>query len=146
MNSDYLQNGIEFMKLTTQEKTKVFAVRLLAVLFVALVFGQVTANNTAAETFKTRCGWFVNPTPANAWLYDRDGEWIIGIQGGHTAEGDWPAFKSNQWVETNGSYGYGCACFQLKAHSRTREVSEIKKSYARPLSVCRKDKVLKEPK
>jgi hypothetical protein len=32
--------------------------------------------------FETRCGWFSNPTPANIWLYDRDGDWTIGVQGG----------------------------------------------------------------
>ena len=55
--------------------------------------------------FETRCGWFQNPTPANIWLDDRDGEWIIGVQGGYQVESDWdwPAFKKGQWVETNGT-------------------------------------------
>jgi Protein of unknown function (DUF4087) len=46
---------------------------------------------------ETRCGWFSNPTPANASLFDRDGEWIIGVQGGYQAEGDWPDFEPGQW-------------------------------------------------
>ena len=29
------------------------------------------ADQSAA---KTRCGWFENPAPGNAWLTDRDGE------------------------------------------------------------------------
>jgi hypothetical protein len=62
-------------------------------------------NTAAAEKAETRCGWFSNPTPANASLYDRDDEWIIGVQGGHQADGDWPQFSAKQWVETNVHYG-----------------------------------------
>jgi len=96
--------------------------------------------------WETRCGWFSNPTPANAWLDDKDGEWIIGVQGGHQAEGDWPAFKRRQWVATNHSYGYGCACLRVRVNRETHEVLEIKSSYARPLAACRKDRSLKQPK
>jgi hypothetical protein len=100
----------------------------------------------AAAQFETRCGWFSNPTPANMWLYDRDGEWTIGVQGGHQAEGDWdwPKFKRGQWVETNGHYGYGCACFQLRVDKETRRVLEVKSARGRPLSACRKDRALKK--
>lgn len=34
-----------------------------------------------------RCGWLDNPTPGNASLYDKDGEWTIAVQGGHQGEG-----------------------------------------------------------
>jgi hypothetical protein len=95
---------------------------------------------------ETRCGWFVNPTPANASLLDRDGEWIIGVQGGYQAEGDYPDFKPEQWVETNVHYGYGCACLRVKVDYENRKILEIKSSSARELSVCRKDRSLKEPK
>ncbi len=99
---------------------------------------------SASAGFETRCGWFSNPTPANIWLYDRDGEWTIGVQGGHQVEGDWdwPDFKPKQWVETNGHYGYGCVCMQMRVNKQTREVVEIKSSRARPLSACRKDRAL----
>ena len=99
------------------------------------------------DQFETRCGWFSNPTPANIWLYDRDGEWIIGEQGGHQVEGDWdwPAFKPGQWVRTNtGSYGYGCACLRLRANSETHEVLEIQSTSARSLATCRQDQSLKK--
>jgi hypothetical protein len=91
--------------------------------------------------FETRCGWFTNPTPANIWLDDRDGEWIIGVQGGYQVENDWewPAFKKSQWVETNGHHGYGCACMRVRVDRETWHVLEIKSSTARPLSACRKD-------
>jgi hypothetical protein len=95
----------------------------------------------------TRCGWFVNPTPGNAWLIDRDGEWTVGIQGGHQADGDWPQFRDAEWVVTNSGYhGYGCACLKLVADSRTQEVARIVSARTRPLRACRQDAALpKQP-
>jgi Protein of unknown function (DUF4087) len=102
---------------------------------------------SAGDKFETRCGWFDNPTPGNISLYDRDGEWLIGVQGGYQVEGDWdwPVFKPRQWVSTNaGSHGYGCVCMQLRVNRQAHEVLEIKSSRARPLAVCRKDQTLKK--
>ena len=114
---------------------------------VTVVIGQLEAPDiSAGSRFETRCGWFSNPTPGNAWLDDRDGQWIVGTQGGHQAEGDWPDFKPRQWVKTNGSYGYGCACVRVRVNHGTREVLEIKSAYARSLASCRKDGALKEPR
>jgi hypothetical protein len=101
-----------------------------------------TAGATAAAA-ETRCGWFDNPTPANASLHDREGEWVIGVQGGHQAEGDWPSFGPKQWVETNGHYGYGCACMSVEVDRGSGHITEIKSARARPLSACRRDRVLK---
>jgi len=116
---------------------------LLAI--VALVSGRPgTPQEPAIEPFETRCGWFSNPTPANVWLHDRDGQWTIGVQGGYQAEGDnwWPLFKPRQWVETNVHYGYGCVCLRLRVNRETHEVIEIKSSRARPLAACRRDRSL----
>ncbi|PYS99063.1 MAG: DUF4087 domain-containing protein [Acidobacteria bacterium] len=95
-----------------------------------------------------RCGWFSNPTPANAWLVDRDGEWTIGIQGGYQAEGDWPDITDSQWVKTNNHYGYGCACIKATVDRKSGRVIKIVSSYGKPLTACRKDPSLKrqEPK
>ena len=120
---------------------------LLGILLVVAVvaFAQPNpANYSRTTAFETRCGWFSNPTPANAWLYDRAGEWTIGVQGGHQAEGDWPNFKSTQWVRTNGDYGYGCAGFQLRVDNQTHNVLEIRSARARPLAQCRRDPALKK--
>lgn len=113
----------------------------------ALVVGQPRPLEASAESqHETRCGWLVNPTPGNIWLYDKDGEWIIGMQGGHSVEGEWewPKFKPKQWVKTNVNYGYGCACLRLRANEETREVLEIKSARARPLSACRRDGALRK--
>lgn len=102
------------------------------------------AGTPPLGSYDNRCGWFSNPTPANASLFDRDGEWVVAVQGGHQAEGDWPEFGPGQWVETNIHYGHGCACLQVKANRETREVLEIARARPRPLSDCRKDKALKK--
>ncbi len=96
--------------------------------------------------FENRCGWFENPTPGNAWLTDKDGEWEIGTQGGYQAEGDWANFSDDQWVKTNVNYGYGCACMKVTVDSKNRRILKISSATAKPLSACRNDPALKEPK
>lgn len=111
------------------------------------VCGQAAPGGaTAPARFETRCGWFSNPTPANISLYDRDGNWTIGVQGGYQVGEDWdrPAFKPRQWVRTNGNYGHGCACLQLRVDKEGGRVLEIKSARARPLSACRRDRALKK--
>jgi|JI6StandDraft_1071083.scaffolds.fasta_scaffold539165_1 hypothetical protein len=93
-----------------------------------------------------RCGWFSNPTPGNAWLVDRDAEWVVGIQGGHQAEGDWPEFRNGEWVHFNRSYGYGCACLNVIADRESLEVKRILSAKPRPLEACKKDPALAKRK
>jgi hypothetical protein len=124
-----------------------------------MVFGCLLAVNVAfvcgrpgplsqseVSPFETRCGWFVNPTPANIWLYDKDSEWTIGVQGGYQLEDEraWPTFKARQWVKTNGNYGYGCACMEVRVNKERHEVVEIKSARARPLAACRRDRSLQK--
>jgi len=97
----------------------------------------------AAVVAETRCGWFQNPTPANAWLIDATGEWIIGIQGGYQADGDWPGFSDARWIKTNVHYGYGCACMKVTTTRAEKRILTILSATSKPLSTCRKDKALK---
>lgn len=116
-----------------------------SLLAMTLVNAQPRSLNTPTpEKLETRCGWFSNPTPGNAWLYDRDGEWTIGIQMGYQAEGDWPDFSPKQWVETNVHYGYGCACLKVRVDRAAKRVIKIESARARPLSVCRRDRALRK--
>ena len=120
---------------------------MMVLILTTLSFSRVEARSSAnEERVETRCGWFSNPTPGNAWLNDRHGEWLIGIQGGHQAEGDWPSFKDRDWVKTNGHYGYGCACMKVSVDHETTKVSRIFTASSRPLATCRRDRTLKEPK
>ena len=122
---------------------------LVGLFLVVIAFGSAPPklpNEARPTKFETRCGWFINPTPSNVWFRDRDGEWTIATQGGHQAEGDWPVFKPQQWVRSPnaGSYGYGCACMQVRVNKQTHEVLEIKSSHARTLAQCRQDPALKK--
>lgn len=102
----------------------------------------------AQNKVEKRCGWFQNPTPANALLRDRDGLWVIAVQGGHQAKGNWPEIPPKEWIITNvGSYGYGCACLDVIVDRSTnpRRIVEIKSSQAQALKVCRTDPYLREP-
>lgn len=118
----------------------------LMILLLVLVVVAIPNRTTVASNlvFENRCGWFSNPTPANASLHDNEKEWIIGVQGGYQAEGDWPTFKPSQWVKTNVNYGYGCACMQVTVDRAEERIVEIKSSQAKELSACRKDPALKK--
>ena len=120
---------------------------VVGVLLIAAVFsaGQTQQpKGIRSNDFETRCGWFNNPTPANAWLWDSEGEWIIGVQGGFQSDGEWPNFKPRQWVRQNGYYGYGCACLSVRVDKQTHQIVRIKSSRARSLTQCRRDPVLKK--
>lgn len=128
-------------------KRSIFTLFVLLPLFAAnsAAWSVFAAESLVAET---RCGWFVNPTPANAWLIDAAGEWIVATQGGEQADGDWPEFKPSQWIKTNGNYGYGCACMSVTTRKSDERITRIHSGYAKALSACRNDKALKgkEPK
>jgi hypothetical protein len=125
-------------------KPRLLIITCLLLATVAFASGRPkTPDAPAAEQVERRCGWFSNPTPANASLLDREGEWVIGVQGGHQAKGDWPDFGRRQWVETNVHYGYGCACLRLRVNRETHEVIEIESARARPLAICRRDRSLR---
>ena len=98
-----------------------------------------------APPLENRCGWFHNPTPNNASLTDRDGEWVVSTQGGDSAEGDWPVFTDAQWKKTNGHYGYGCACMKVVVDRSDQRVLRIASAVAKPLKACREDRTLPKP-
>ena len=93
-----------------------------------------------------RCGWLSNPTPANWWLTDRDGQWILGSQGADQAPGldEFPDMSTAGWVETNGHYGYGCACMTITADAEGR-VTRVEDAEPKPLKQCRADRKLAKP-
>jgi hypothetical protein len=114
--------------------------RALAVLIVSMI----ALAPMAARAANARCGWLDNPTPGNASLHDKDGEWTIAVQGGHQANGDWlPAFKPGQWIRRGpGNYGYGCVCLTVELDEKRKNILDIFSGAGRPLSVCRKDRAI----
>lgn len=123
---------------------KIQLIKFIAIGFF-LLSNLFDASAQQSKKFETRCGWLNNPSPSNFSLSDKDREWIIRVQGDRQGiDFELPTFKRGQYVRYfEGSYGYGCACLQMKVDYETSYVLEIRKSYARPLSVCRKDKALK---
>ena len=128
---------------------------LLMVLVAGLPVLEAVAKGKSASAkaaIENRCGWFVNPSPANAWLIDRDGEWTVAIQGGHQADGDWPPPRAEkEWVPAGGEgdprgYGYGCACMKVKTDRAQMLITRIVSSQGKPLSQCRRDRKLSEPR
>jgi hypothetical protein len=94
-----------------------------------------------------RCGWVDNPTPGNWWLTDRDGEWTLMLQGNGDRDNGFLDVPStwdfqDQWRETNGSYGYGCGCFEGEVDKTTNWVTKITMLKAKTLEVCEGDPAL----
>ncbi len=109
-----------------------------ALLTVSLVMIAALPSVGAVEK---RCGWLDNPTPANWWLTDADGRWIIGIQGSYQAQGidKIPDFKPSQYVKTNGYHGYTCACMNVTTNSNLSQIRRIYSVKPLKLSQCRQD-------
>jgi hypothetical protein len=106
-----------------------------------------TSTPAAAPFTERRCGWLSNPTPGNWWLFDGHGEWILATQGGEQAPGfdDLPDMSRAGWVETNGHYGYGCACMTISHDPATHRVTGIAAPKPKPLKQCRADRGLPRP-
>ncbi len=127
-----------------------FLKRVLVIVLGFCLNGAVEAAGVPAEAVTNRCGWYDNPTPGNATLLDKDGEWTLGLQGEYTAKGDWsPPFdgkSSKRFVSHGmGSYGHGCVCIRAKVDQKTMRISEVFSVTIKELRFCRKDKKLKEP-
>ncbi len=93
---------------------------------------------------ETRCGWLQVPTPANWYLKDRDGTWVISMQGGYRAKGmeTIPIGDDKEVVRTNGNYGYSCACLNVVVDSSRMRIITIQGGEGLPLSTCREDRNL----
>lgn len=102
--------------------------------------------SVAASAAQTRCGWYSNPSPANHYLFDRDGRWVIGEQGGPPARGFGAHVRAqntspSHWVGQNvGSYGYGCLCVEAEVDADEMRILRILSSRQRPLAACRTDR------
>ncbi len=95
---------------------------------------------------ENRCGWLSNPTPGNWWLTDRDGEWVLSLQGRAGVPGfdNLPDMSTRGWVAANGrSYGYGCACIDMDVDKAAKRVIRMRTARPMPLSACRNDPALR---
>lgn len=113
----------------------------LSLLIVPAIIASISIFAVPASATETRCGWLHNPTPRNWYLVDKDGRWIISLQGGYAAQGmdNLPSYNQKEYVKTNGYYGYGCACMDVVTDSAQLRISEIQGGESLPLSTCRED-------
>lgn len=145
LNSDPFERGARRAAVYVRGLGRTRAVLVLG----AMAFGLVQAGASAhAEwplfkrpTVETRCGWWINPTPGNLWLRDRDAEWVITLQGGYEAAGsDRPTLSFGAaWVPSEGPYGHGCACVRGVVDARSKGFTRVVAWWARPLKTCRED-------
>jgi hypothetical protein len=96
----------------------------------------------AAMAVETRCGWLVNPTPANWWITDSQATWIISVQGGFRAKGMDNIEEPKEFVKTNGNYGYSCACMDVVSNYKQKRILSIQSVEQLPLKNCQADKSL----
>lgn len=107
-----------------------------------LLLAVLTAPAQAAET---RCGWLENPTPGNWWLTDKDASWTLATQGIEAPDAvmlNLPAFDDDEYVATNGNYGYGCACLSVDVDKAEERIVRVHSGRTIPLSRCEGDKAL----
>jgi len=116
---------------------------MIAHILLAAALALAAAPSSPAGS-ERRCGWLHNPTPANYWLVDRDGEWTISAQGGFHAEGwdEMPDMSARGWIRTNGYYGHGCACMDVTTDRASMRITRIHSAAPVPLRQCRRDRRL----
>jgi Protein of unknown function (DUF4087) len=139
---DAIENGCKTSKITSFLKSA----RESMLKQLILAAGLVALSATPSFAVEKRCGWLSNPTPGNWFLTDRDRTWDIGLQGGFQAKGidtisDLSA-RPNQYVRTNGSYGYACACMDVIADKSKGRITRIQSMKQLPLRQCRTDPAL----
>lgn len=113
-------------------------------LLIALLPGLVGPAIAAPER---PCGWLHNPSPGHGWLTDRDGDWLLSVQGRDAVPGmeKLPEFGPHAWGRTDGSYGQGCACMVMERGARVGDVRRLVSTEILPLSRCRGDRSLPRP-
>ena len=64
-----------------------------------------------------RCGWLDNPEPGSYQLIDKEAVWTISKNDGYRIPAaslkNLPQRQENQFIRTNGNFGYSCSCARL---------------------------------
>lgn len=95
---------------------------LLATLF-------ISSLSITASASEYRCGWLENPTADNFWLNDKDGNWTITSQDGYSVGADsidkLPEVNDDEYVKTNGYYGYSCGCLSVTTDKSLKRIISV---------------------
>jgi hypothetical protein len=113
-------------------------------LLIPVIFSSLFTVILPANALETRCGWLANPTPANWYLKDTDGTWILSAQGGYQASGmeNIPDLDGPEYVRTNGNYGYACACLDVDTDSNQMRITRVQNTEQLSVSTCQQDQNL----
>jgi hypothetical protein len=106
-----------------------------------IVFGAVCALAIAcasgAPASEKRCGWLDNPSPANLFLDDKDGEWVIASMG--------EAAGPNAIGADDVPWENDCACLVVDTDKKSQRIVRIYSTQIEPKAKCRADKSLPKP-
>ncbi|MGL5011757.1 MAG: DUF4087 domain-containing protein [Paracoccaceae bacterium] len=114
----------------------------------SVVCAMIVVTVAGAAHAERRCGWYHNPTPANVFLEDADGQWWISTQGSAPAPGFEDAYtrafddrvRIDYAGQVTNRYGYSCACVDgVFDAGNAVSVSRLKEL---PLSQCENDPAL----
>ena len=111
-------------------------------LLLYLVAAALAAGTPAKA--ERRCGWLDNPSPANLWLVDRHGEWLITQQGGYRARGsdEMPDMSTLGQVTEGENHGSSCACMVVTTDRARSRITRVLSARPVPLRQCRSDRRL----
>ena len=99
------------------------------------------------KAVETRCGWLINPTPQNWYLWDGDAKWTLSTQGGFQARGmdNLPRLSEKESVTINRTHAYFCSCLEVETDRSQSRITLLKGGEQLPLSTCREDPNLPAP-
>ena len=76
-----------------------------------------------------RCGWLDNPAPGQYQFTDKQATWTIMKRGGYKLPAvsmkNLPVQQPNEFVRTNGSFGYSCSCMSVTTDARSKRITSI---------------------
>ena len=96
-----------------------------------------------------RCGWLDNPAPDQYQFIDKEATWTIMTRGGYqlpaSSMKNLPQKQPNEFVRTNGTFGYSCSCMSVTTDARQKRIlSIVYKGKQVLLKRCLEDKTIAE--
>ena len=94
-----------------------------------------------------RCGWLDNPEAGSFQLIDKESVWTISKNLGYRIPAaslkNLPQRQEDQFIRTNGNFGYSCSCISVKTDARTSRITTISfKGKQVLLKRCLEDKTI----
>jgi Protein of unknown function (DUF4087) len=107
-------------------------------------------GSSSGYASEQRCGWYINPTPGNLWLQDKDALWGITSQmqsegpDAIGADDKAPQMNSKEYMDKGTGHGHRCACLTVDTDHKDK-ITRVYSGRTLPLAKCKEDKTLPEP-